>query len=589
MAQTETDPVTRYAEGVCLGTIIAGRLVKQACARHLDDLAHQKERGLVWRADKAQRVIDFFPDVLCLPENTEADETIAAEQTGVAEPGQPFTLAPFQQFIAGSLFGWYTASGFRRFRTAYIETAKGSGKTPFGAGLMLYMLVADGERGAQVYAAATAKDQAKLAFTDAERMVEASPMLTARLDKKVNNLAVLETGSFFRPISSEKRGLDGKRVHGALIDELHEHPTPIVVNKMRKGVKGRRNALIVEITNSGFDRNSVCWNHHEYSRQVLAGTVENQTWFAFVCGLDPCDACAAQGRMFPAEDCPSCDDWKTEGPHWLKANPNLGVSLSWQYLRDLVNQAKGMPSEVSDLLRFNFCVWTQAQSRAIDLSRWKACEQPISDDELLDAPCYGAVDLGLNDDLSAFAKVWILEDGRVAVKARFWTPESSLTRFPNRPYDEWRRAGVLTVTELEATDYERVQDDIREDCEKHQVLSVAFDPRFASQMAQYLAGQGISVVKKQQGFALSEATTRLLGLIADGDLVHDGNPILNAQAANLVVRHGKPGEVRPDKDASPEKIDGLVAGIMAIDEGVIRNEARTSSVYDAEGAEIFAV
>ncbi len=584
------DPVTRYATDVLDGKIVAGRLVKQACVRHLDDVAHAAERGLIWRADKAQRVINFFPDVLCLPENTDADESKVESEADVAGPGQTFVLAPFQQFIAGSLFGWYTTSGFRRFRTAYIETAKGSGKTPFGAGLMLYMLTADGERGAQVYAAATGRDQAKLAFTDAERMVNASPALLERLDHKVNNLAVLETGSFFRPISSEKRGLDGKRVHGALIDELHEHPSPIVVNKMRKGTKGRRNALIVEITNSGFDRGSVCWNHHDYSRQVLAGSTLNDGWFAFVCGLDPCDACLASGRQFPADDCPHCDDWKVEGPHWLKANPNLGVSLSWQYLRDLVHQAKGMPSEVSDLLRFNFCVWTQAQSRAIDLGRWALCGQlAVNDADLVDVPCYGGLDLGLNDDLSAFAKIWVLEDGRVVLRARFWTPEASLTRFPNRPYEEWRRAGILEVTEGDATDYGVVQDAIEKDCTDFAVRSVSYDPRFASQMAQYLMGQGIDVVKKPQGFPLSEATHRFLALIADGELVHGNNPILNAQAGNFVVRHGKPGEIRPDKDSSPEKIDGIVAAIMAIDEGLIRNQQTGKSVYDEDEAEIFTV
>lgn len=584
------DPVTRYSTDVRDGSIVAGRLVKQACVRHLEDLAHAAERGLVWKPERAQRVIDFFADVLCLPENTDAEEDKVESETDVAEPGQPFVLAPFQQFIAGSLFGWYTRAGFRRFRTAYIETAKGSGKTPFGAGLMLYMLTADGERGAQVYAAATGRDQAKLAFTDAERMVDASPPLLERLDKKVNNLAVLETGSFFRPISSEKRGLDGKRVHGALIDELHEHPTPIVVNKMRKGTKGRRNALIVEITNSGFDRSSVCWNHHDYSRQVLAGSIDNPGWFAFVCGLDPCEKCLGAGRQFPADDCPTCDDWKTEGPHWLKANPNLGVSLSWQYLRDLVHQAKGMPSEVSDLLRFNFCVWTQAQSRAIDLGRWATCGSlGVSDDELADATCYGGLDLGLNDDLSAFAKVWVLDDDRVVMRVRFWTPEASLTRFPNRPYDEWKRAGILEVTEGDAIDYALVQEAIEKDCNDSNVRSVSYDPRFASQMAQYLMGQGIDVVKKPQGFALSEATHRLLALIADGELVHENNAILNVQAGNFVIRHGTNGEIRPDKESSPEKIDGLVAGIMAIDEGLVRNQASGKSVYDDDDAEIFSV
>src|SRR5574343_60869 len=262
-------PVTAYAPDVQAGRIVASLLGRLACARHLNDLETGAARGLLWQPERAQHVIDFFADYLFLPDDTD---------DGGAE-GKPFILSPFQQFIAGSLFGWYTAAGNRRFRVAYIETAKGSGKTPFGAGVLLYMMLADGERGAQCYCAAVTKDQAKLAFTDAENMVKVSPELNATIDQKVNNLAVLSMACFIRPISAEKRGLDGKRVHGCLIDELHEHPSNIVTVKMRAGTKNRQNALILEITNSGIDRETVCWEHHELSRQVLQGTIQNDAWF----------------------------------------------------------------------------------------------------------------------------------------------------------------------------------------------------------------------------------------------------------------------------------------------------------------------
>jgi phage terminase large subunit-like protein len=577
MARKAVDPVTKYAQDVCGGRSVASRLVRQACKRHLSDLESQRAKGLSWRPEEAQRIIDFFASVLCLPEDTDADEQSSERDREASVEPTPFVLSPFQEFIAGSLMGWYTQAGHRRFREAYIETAKGSGKTPFGAGLMLYMLVADGERGAQVFAAANSRDQAKLAFTDAERMVAASPHLAEILDQKANNLAVLETGSFFRPISAEKRGLDGKRVHGALIDELHEHQNATVVNKMRKGTKGRRNALILKITNSGFDRQSVCWKHHEYSRKVLDGTVANETWFAFVCGLDPCDSCAEQGHWFPVETCPTCDDWKTEGPHWQKANPNLGVSLPWQYLRDLVTQAKGMPSEVSDLLRFNFCVWTQAQSRAINMGAWQVCQAMPSDEELAGVPCFAALDLGLSDDFCARAKLWPLEDGRVAVKLKFWIPELALRKYPDRPYKEWERLGILEVTEGDTTDYQVIQDDTEAECAD--VVSLAYDPRFANQMAQHLQGCGINVVPTPQGFQLNEPTKRFLELIADGELCHGNNAILTWMASNFVVRHGPNKQIRPDKETAPEKIDGIVATIMAIDQGLIRTESGPS-VYD---------
>jgi phage terminase large subunit-like protein len=574
------DPVTAYAERVRDGKEVASYLVRLACLRHLADITNQKAKGLVWKPDEAQNVIDFFAEVLILPENTDADDSLISD-TDVGDETRHFILSPFQAFIAGSLFGWYTAKGHRRFHQGYIETAKGSGKTPLGAGIMLYMLVADGERGAQVYAAAVGKDQAKLAFTDAERMVEASPYLSDLVDSKVNNLAVLESGSFFRPISSEKRGLDGKRVHGALIDELHEHPTPIVVNKMRKGIKGRRNALILEITNSGFDRTSVCWNHHEYSRKVLEGTVQNEEWFAFVCGLDPCDACRAKGRWFPSEDCAKCDDWRVEGPHWLKANPNLGVSLPWDYVRNVVNQAKGMPSEVSDTLRFTFCVWTQGESRAIDMGRWAICKPMPLESELISAPCFGCLDLGETDDFSAWGKLWLLPDGRVAIKMRYFLPEDALHRFHNRPYDEWKRSGVLTVTDGPVTDYEVVRAAILKDYQHYGMQSVTYDTKSARETAQILAGQGVTMVAVAQGFALHEALKRTLELIVEGELCHGEDPILAWMASNaVVVSGGIGGAQRLDKERSPEKIDGIAALVMGVQGAIIMRERTPEPRYE---------
>lgn len=572
------DPVTQYATDVRDEKIVAGRLVRLACLRHLDDLAHQAEKGLDWRVDEAQSAIDFFAEVLCLPEETAAEETVAQEDPLA---GSPFVLRPWQAFIVGSLMGWYTAAGYRRFRDAFVEGAKGCGKTPVGAGLMLYLLVADGERGAQVYFAAVSRDQAKLAFADAEKMVAASPALGSVILKTVNNLAVHQTGSFLRAISSEKRGLDGKRVHGALIDEEHEHATPVVVSKMRRGTKGRRNALVVRTTNSGFDRTSICWHDHDYSRKVLEGSTVDESWFAFVCGLDPCTACLEAGKEFPSDDCADCDDWRVEGPHWLKSNPNLGFSLSWQYLRELVRQAKSRPDAVSDLLRFNFCVWTQQQSHAISMAHWQACPPMPTDAELAGWPCYGGLDLGQSDDFSAWARIWVLADGRLAVKMRFWLPESALDKYPNRPYVEWKRAKLLTVTPGSTTDYGIVQDAILADCQADGVREVAYDKRFAEQMAQHLMGFGVTMIDTRQGFALNEALQSVLDRIVDATLCHGNHEILTWMAANVVVLVGRLGEKRIAKEKAADKIDGFSAIEMAADR-IVRQPVIDHSAPSAE-------
>lgn len=571
------DLVTAYATSVLAGREIASRLVRQACARHLDDLRQAQAKGLAWKPEKAQRAIEFFPDVLVLPERTDADEVVVDVRDEHGEP-KPFVLQPWQQFIVGSLFGWYTSQGFRRFREALIETAKGSGKTPLCAGMLLYGLVADGELGAQCFMAATTREQAQIAFNDAKRMVEASPYLSAALDRKVNNLAVLETGSFLRAISAEKRGLDGKRVHMAMVDELHE-AMPVVVNKMRAGTKGRRNALILKPTNSGFDRTSVLWQHHEYSRKVLEGTVQNESWFAFICGLDPCQSCLEAGRWFPDEGCKTCDDWKTEGPHWLKANPNLGVSLPWQYVRERVSQAKGMPSEVSDVLRFNFCVWTQGASRAVDMGQWAACQAMPGDDEIIGSPCYGGLDLGETDDFSAWTRIWLLDDDRVAVKTRYWIPQAAKERYPNRPYAEWERRGLLTITDGNETDYERVRADILEDCRNDGVIAIAYDPRSATETAQELTKAGIQMIKIPQGFGLHEAIRKTLELVSSGELCHGKEVILTWMASNVVLITGTKGDKRLAKEKAPEKIDGFSSLVNAVEWGIVRRDREAESVY----------
>jgi phage terminase large subunit-like protein len=576
-----TDPVTQYAKDVVDGRAIANRLVRLACVRHLRDLEQQADKGLVWKPGKAQRAVDFFAEVLYLPENTNASDEVSIE---VSTEPQPFVLAPWQAFIVGSVFGWYTAAGHRRFREAYIETAKGSGKTPLGAGMMIYMLVADGERGAQVYLAAVTRDQAGLAWRDCRAMVDASPELKELFGASgflAHELKIPDEGSFLKPVSSEKRGLDGKRVHGALVDELHEHATPIVVNKMRAGTKGRRNALIVKTTNSGFDRTSVCWAHHEYSRKVLDGTVQNETWFAYVCGLDPCDACQARGKWFPSDDCETgeCDDWKTEGQHWLKACPNRGISLPWQYVRERVEQAKGMPSEVSDVLRFNFCVWTQGASRAIDMGKWAACQPMPAEDELLSADCFGCLDLGESDDLTAWGRLWVLDDGRVAVKMRYFIPSDAIQRFPSRPYEQWKRADILTVIpDAEVTDYEVVRQAIRDDYKALGMQGVFYDTKSARETAQILTGEGVEMVAMTQGFPLNEGIKRMLELIVSGRLCHGNDPILSWMASNtVVITQGD--KRRLAKDRSPEKIDGIAALVMGIEGAIVRRERKPDPSY----------
>ena len=272
-----SDPVRAYAEAVTKGEIVAGPHVRAACARHLQDLEDGEARGLRWDVKAAARALGFFPDVLLLSE-------------GQFE-GRPFDLHPSQAFVVGSIFGWKRADGTRRFRRAYIEQGKGNGKSPLAGGIGLYGMMADQEPGAQVYAAAAKMDQARILFQDAVNMVRQSPALEARITPSgvnpVFNLADLKTGSFFRPVGRDtgKTG-SGLRPHFVLLDELHEHPNRDTLEMLERGFKFRRQPLILMITNSGSDRNSVCWEEHEHAVAVAHGEVQDDTTFSYVCALD---------------------------------------------------------------------------------------------------------------------------------------------------------------------------------------------------------------------------------------------------------------------------------------------------------------
>jgi phage terminase large subunit-like protein len=611
------DAVTAYAKAVVGKTIVAGMLVRLACLRHLRDLEEQDARGLVWKPEEAQIGIDFFEQVLCLPDENEEP---AADASDDADPpaGKPFRLSPFQQFIVGSLDGWWKTDGHRRFRTAYIETAKGSGKTPMAAGMGLKALVLDKGIGKQIFTAAVTEKQAGLAFTDAERMVAASPHLRELLETSVGNIAHVPSGSFIRRISSEKRGLDGKRVHMALIDEVHEHPTGIVVEKMRAGTKNRLDALIFLITNSGYDRTSACWDLHEYGRQILEGTIQNDAFFAYVCQLDPCEACYTKGVRIPSDACPDCDHWQDEGPHWLKANPNLGVSLSWSYLREQVQEAIGMPSKQNIVRRLNFCQWTEARSIWIPTDEWDACEVPaVSEGNPGKLPCAVGVDLSTKQDLSAAVialrsddepdaepgetitietadetgapvKRTLNLDFTVELIPFFWMPEDTLRerqRIDRIPFDVWKKDGHLRTTPGPVVDYDEIFDVLVGDLVKrYRVQEIGYDKWNATQFGTQLRDRAkLTAVEVTQGKFLSETAKLFHALVRSGRIRHAGNPVMNWCVANAEAKVDRFENIWLEKPSPRQRIDGVIAALIALHR-LVSLPFRRPSVYKRRGA-----
>lgn len=539
------DPTTSYAQKVAYGKIIAGPHVRDACKRHLADLEHGHERGLFWDVEKAKHAIGFFRDVLCL--------------NGGEFEGVPFELLDFQEFIVGSLFGWMDEDGTRRFRVAYVETGKGSGKSPLAAGVGLYGMVADGESRAEVYAAATKKDQAMILFRDAVAMVEQSPELARRIRMSggkgnESNLAYHETMSYFRPISADD-GQSGPRPHMALIDEIHEHKDNRVVEMVRAGTKGRRQALIFMITNSGANRQSICYEYHDYGAKVAKGAIQDDSFFCYICALDEKD------DPFHDESC------------WVKANPALGITIQKKYLREQVREARGMPSKESVVKRLNFCMWVEAANPWLSFDAWQSGKAEYGLEDLAGRRCLAGMDLSSTTDLTALVLLFepTEEDRRWLLLPYFFLPEENIQERIKKdkvPYDSWANSGFLELTPGRAISKAHILKRMLKISEIVEITSVAYDRWRIEDLIQLAKDNNIDLPELKafgQGYkdmspAVDEFETRLLG----NQLLHNNNPVMNWCAANAVVVSDPAGNRKVAKDKATGRVDGIVAGVMAV-------------------------
>lgn len=579
-------PVTQYAADVVAGKILAGKFVRLACNRHLNDLKTGKRRGLHFDETAADHIIAFFKEFLVFYDG--------------AFEGQPFILTPHEAFIVGSLFGWKRKDEMRRFRTAYIEEGKGQGKSPLSAGVGLYGLVFDGEPGAEIYSGAVTYKQASIVFRDASIFAEKSEALREMLTIEKHNIAYEKQNSFFRPVSSETRSLDGPRPHFALIDEIHEHPDDLVVRKMSAGTKGRRQSLVFEITNAGYDRQSICYQHHDHTAKILEGIIEDDAWFGIMSGLDVCPKCEMEGKNIPQDGCLDCDDWRDEAV-WEKANPNLNYlgAPFRAYLRRQVEEAKSMPSQENIVKRFNFCIWVEGATKWIPFDKWDACSFPVDAEALTGRVCYGGLDLAQTEDLTAWVMVFppLTEDGKYEVLCRFFIPKDNVTERGIKhkvPYQIWARDGLITLTPGNFIDEDFIIEQIRKDSEKYNIEELAFDAWGSSKIISALEkigfyteeGHGRLLVKFRQGdVSMNPAMVDLYKLVLTQKLAHGGNPILSWHCSNTVVEPGPTGLIKPDKQKATEKIDGIVALVMAVGRAML-HQGPAVSAYETPGTDI---
>ncbi len=549
MAVAIKSPAIEYIEGVLSGSIVVGRLARLAVERHVSDLREGHKRGLYFNEAAAQRVIDFFGFL------THSKGEWA---------GQPFNLSPWQAFMVWVLFGWKRSDGMRRFRIAYNEVARKNGKSTFAAGVGLYLFLADQEAGAEVYSAATKRDQAKIIHSEATRMVQASPYLRKVITVVRDNLSIRSTNSKYEPLGADADTLDGLNIHGAIIDEIHAHRTRAVIDVLETATSARRQPLQFEVTTAGYDQHSICFEHHDYSVKVLEGVVEDDTWFAFIAALD-------EG-----------DDW-TDEHVWAKANPNLGISVKLDDLQRKCEKAQQVPAAQNNFRRLHLDEWTRQSTRWLDLSKWDATAGEANPEELKGRICYGGLDLASTTDIAALALVFPY-DNDFKVLMRFWIPSEAMRERSQRgrvPYDVWVRQGLIKATEGNVIDYRIIRQDIEALAEQYNIREIGFDRWGATQLIQELQDADLTVVQIGQGFAsMSAPTKELLNLVLGKRLHHGGNPVLRWMADNMVVKQDPAGNLKPDKEKSTEKIDGMVALVMAIDRAS-RNDTGVS-VYEEE-------
>lgn len=596
-----------YIDDVLSGKILACRFVKLACQRHLNDLKHGRERGLVFNREKAAHAVKFF--------------SFLKLWKGKEYKGKEFVLAPHMVFITWVLMGWYRTNGTRRFRKAYLEFARKNAKTTYGGGLGAYFFIADGEQGGEVYCAAVKRDQAKLVWDNIKNLTKLSGF-ARKIVYLTHNLSIPETNSKCEALASDSKSLDGLDTHFASLDELHAHPTREVHDLIDDSIGARKQPLILIITTAGFNQTGICYETREYLTQILKSLIEDDSFFGIIYTLDMAkdwqdlkplkDEKGKSKKKNVKDDQVFEDDWTNEDV-WVKANPALiGITKSGQVygldekgnpipgymtkiedLRDKCRIAMQMPSAQNNFLTKRLNCWTQQENRWIDLSMWdrnNICL--VNEKDLLGKKCYGGIDLSAVSDLLPW--VMLFPDDKepelLHILMRVWCPFARLADRKNKyreQYAAWNKQGFLTTTPGDAIDYDFIRAQIVEDSLKFNINSISVDRlfqgyEFAQKLDVELGGNEKSpkVIACGMGFlSMAGPCNEFERRLIIGKLNHGGNPILRWMADNVTVKTDPAGNKKPDKSTSQGKIDGIIAILLGIDR-ILRNPNDAISTYE---------
>ena len=490
--------------------------------------------------------------------------------------GVPFELLSWQDEIIRTLFGTVKENGYRQYNTCYCEIPKKNGKSELAAAIALYMTCGDGEWGAEVYGCASDRQQASIVFDVAKQMVEMSPALMKRskLMGATKRIVNYSNAGYYQVLSAEVGGKHGFSVSGLVFDEIHTQPNRQLYDVLTKGSSdARQNPLHFIITTAGNDRHSIAFELHTKAVDILEGRRVDPTFYPVVYGLK--------------DD----EDWEDEA-NWYKVNPSLGYTVDIERLRDAYREAKQNPADEITFKWLRCNMWVSSTVAWIPDAIYMRGNEPIDMDALAGRDCYAGLDLSSTGDITALVLIFPPrdEEEKYVLLPYFWIPEETIPRRVKAnsvPYDIWEKQGYIMSTEGNVIHYDFIEKFIMDLSEKYHILEIAVDRWNATQMIQNLEGEGFTIVPFGQGFSsMSAPTKEFYRLLMEGRIIHGGNPVLRWMAGNVVIDTDPAGNIKVTKAKSKEKIDGIVAAIMALDR-CIRQEGQSGSVYDERGLLVF--
>ena len=546
---------TDYVKDVVSGRIIAGKWTRLACQRQLDDLERAKAG---WRyafdearADHICRFVELLPHV----------------KGEWARRHELIKLRPWEQFVLTTVFGWVDReTGYRRYKASYLAVAKKNGKSLVSAAIALYMLVADGEQGADIFTAATTQKQARIVFDLAQAMVRQTLGLRQRygVEAYAHAISVERSNSKMEALSAEANSLEGVHAHCAVIDELHAHKRRMVHDNLESSTAARAQPLLWLVTTAGYDRSGICYEVHQYVQKLLEGVLVDDTYFGIIYAAD-------------AED--AWDDETT----FQKANPNLGVSVYVDGIARECAKAQQLPSAQTAFLTKRLNLWVNADVAWMSMAAWDACGDAKLDIAQFEGEeCWIGIDLASKIDIAALL-ILIRRGKDHYVFGRYYLPEETIESSPNAQYEGWVREGRITATPGNIIDYDYIEDDLLDLAKRMDISQVGFDPYQATQFTTHMAKEGLAMVEvRPTVLNFSEPMKTLEALVLDGTFHHDGDPVLGWMVSNVVCHRDAKDNIYPRKEREENKIDGLVALLTCLSRSMLYDEGGVPA-YDDSG------